>query len=73
MDEKTMKYDVWEKLAHKYNKLWVQKYSLGPTRREVKKLVLPLLEKDNKLKILDIGCGTGQLINEIRKEGEQYE
>ena len=60
-----MKYEVWDKLAHKYNNLWVQKYSLGPTRREVKKIVLPLLEKNNELKILDIGCGTGQLIKEI--------
>ena len=60
-----MNYEVWEKLAHKYNNLWVQKYSLGPTRREVKKIVLPLLEKNNELKILDIGCGTGQLIKEI--------
>lgn len=60
-----MKYEVWEKLAHKYNNLWVQKYSLGPTRREVKKIVLPLLEKNKELKILDVGCGTGQLIKEI--------
>lgn len=65
MEKKIMKYDVWEKLAHKYNKLWVQKYSLGPTRREVKKIILPLLEENKELKILDIGCGTGQLINEI--------
>lgn len=60
-----MNYIVWEKLAHKYNRLWVQKYSLGPTRREVLKIVLPLLEQDNSLKILELGCGTGQLIHEI--------
>lgn len=60
-----MRYHVWENLAHKYNNLWVQKYSLGPTRREVLKIVLPLLEENRELKILDIGCGTGQLIREI--------
>lgn len=64
-----MKYRAWEKLAPKYNDQWVQKYSLRPTRREVKKIVLPLLEQNKDLKILDIGCGTGQLIGEI---SEQY-
>ena len=63
-----MRYEVWEKLAHKYNRLWVQKYSLGPTRREVKKIVLPLLMENSELKILDIGCGTGQLIHEISEQ-----
>lgn len=65
-----MKYEVWENLAHKYNNLWVQKHSLGPTRREVLKIVLPLLKKNNKLNILDIGCGTGQLIKDINNEIE---
>ena len=60
-----MKYHSWEKLAPKYNDQWVQKYSLIPTRREVKKIVLPLLESNAQLKILDIGCGTGQLIQEV--------
>lgn len=60
-----MKYTAWEKLAPRYNDQWVQKYSLRPTRREVKKLILPLLEKDPDLKILDVGCGTGQLVGEI--------
>lgn len=64
-----MKYDAWEKLAHRYNDQWVQKYSLRPTRREVKKIVFPLLEQNNDLKILDIGCGTGQLVAEI---SDQY-
>ena len=65
-----MRYEVWENLAHKYNNLWVQKYSLGPTRREVLKIVMPLLNENKKLKIIDIGCGTGQLIKEISKECE---
>lgn len=60
-----MRYQVWENLAHKYNNLWVQKYSLGPTRREVKSIVLPLLSEDPDSKVLEIGCGTGQLIKEI--------
>lgn len=65
MEKKVMRYDVWEKLAPKYNGLWVQKYSLGPTRREVKKIVLPLLAEQPELEILEVGCGTGQLIKEI--------
>ena len=63
-----MRYEVWEKLAHKYNRLWVQKYSLGPTRREILKIALPMLEENPNLKILDIGCGTGQLIGEISSQ-----
>lgn len=65
-----MRYEVWENLANKYNNLWVQKYSLGPTRREVLKIVKPLLEKNKDLKVIDIGCGTGQLINEISSNCE---
>ena len=60
-----MRYEVWEKLARRYDRLWVQKYSLGPTRREVIKLVLPVLALNKKAEILEIGCGTGQLIREI--------
>ena len=60
-----MRYEVWEKLAHKYNRLWVQKYSLRPTRRDVKTILLPLIKKNPDLKILDIGCGTGQLAKEV--------
>lgn len=68
MEAQMMNYDVWERLAYKYNNLWVQKYSLGPTRREVLKIVLPLLKENTELKILDIGCGTGQLLKEIRAQ-----
>ncbi len=60
-----MKYQKWENLAHKYNRLWVQKYSLGPTRREVLKIILPKLQADASLRLFEAGCGTGQLIREI--------
>ena len=63
-----MNYIKWEKLADKYNNLWVQKYSLGPTRRDVSRIIIPLLEKNPDLKWLDIGCGTGQLISMISKD-----
>jgi ubiquinone/menaquinone biosynthesis C-methylase UbiE len=63
-------YNVWENLACKYNKLWVQKYSLGPTREEVKKIIFPLLDKNPQIKILEIGCGTGQLVSEISTKYE---
>jgi len=60
--------NVWEKLAHKYNHLWVQKYSLGPTRREVLKIVSPLIGSKEQVRILEVGCGTGQLIREISEK-----
>ena len=60
-----MRYQKWEKLARKYDRLWVQKYSLGPTRREVLKRILPKLQADPSLKLFEAGCGTGQLIREI--------
>lgn len=52
---------IWDKISGKYDRLWVQKYSLSPTRRGV-------LHKIGRLKaetLLDVGCGTGQLILEV--------
>lgn len=55
---------VWEKLAYKYDELWVQKYSLEPTR----KVVMEILRFENKsFSMLDIGCGTGQLLDLVEK------
>lgn len=68
-----MKYQKWENLARKYNRLWVQKYSLGPTRREVLKIVLPRLQSDASLKVFEAGCGTGQLINDIARQCPQID
>lgn len=52
---------IWNKLADKYDHLWVQKYSLTPTRVEVMKRV----EGMKPHRLIDIGCGTGQLLHEI--------
>ena len=59
---------IWDFWAHRYEKLWVQKVSLAPTRREILKSLKDLLEKDKKYRLLDVGCGIGQLLREIKAE-----
>ena len=55
---------IWDKLSEKYDKLWVQKYSLTPTRNKVC-TILGSLISDNNFRLLDLGCGTGQLIETL--------
>ena len=57
---------VWDRLAIKYDRLWVQKYSLAPTRKKVIKLIEEFDLVDN-FKLLDCGCATGQLLEEVLK------
>jgi ubiquinone/menaquinone biosynthesis C-methylase UbiE len=64
-----MSQNVWDKLAGKYENLWVQKYSLAPTRAKVK----AILRKRNRFSLLDLGCGTGQAILEIGEEFPEAE
>lgn len=58
---------VWDFWADRYDRLWVQKYSLGPSRREIVKALAPMLKADRKYKLLDMGCGTGQLLRELQR------
>lgn len=52
---------IWDYWSKRYEKLWVQKYSLAPTRRAVLNLIAQNGGLEKKA-ILDMGCGTGQLI-----------
>jgi len=73
---------IWDKLATKYDRLWVQKYSLGPTRLKILAILERYLQEEgarsevknlcallpnNSISLLDVGCGTGQLLTEIRE------
>ena len=56
-------FNIWNFWADKYDKLWVQKYSLQPTRAYI---IDTLRDINNKnLRVLDLGCGPGQLIREL--------
>ena len=60
---KEIKMNIWDFWAKKYNKLWVQRYSLTPTRG----YLLSIIDIDRPLKVLDLGCGPGELIEELLK------
>src|SRR5660397_238177 len=64
--------NIWNFWAKRYDRLWVQKYSLRPTRN----CILKAIEQDNKedenLKVLDLGCGPGQLINILEKKYNNF-
>ena len=64
-----MNKNIWDFWAKYYDRLWVQHVSLKPTRTEIIRNIIP---KKN-LKLLDIGCGTGQLLGDIRLNFADHE
>lgn len=54
---------IWDFWANYYNRLWVQKYSLKPSRDRVISIIKKIgIDKGS---LLDIGCGTGQLLEQV--------
>ncbi len=56
--------NIWNFWAKRYEKLWVQKYSLRPTRDYILKEFKGIKEA----RVLDIGSGPGQLLEDLSRE-----
>lgn len=65
-------FNIWNFWADKYDKLWVQKYSLKPTRNYIVKALSKYIKNDG-IKVLDLGCGTGELIFELTNKFNKFE
>lgn len=57
---------IWDFWASRYQRLWVQKHSLRPTRHAVLELIREL-EPIQGTRILDLGCGIGELMEELKR------
>ncbi len=55
--------NIWDFWADRYESLWVQRFSLGPTRREIIKNI----PAEPDMNLLDMGCGTGQLFGDLKE------
>ena len=65
---------IWNFWAKRYENLWVQKVSLAPTRvKVIEELKEIITERDKVYRILDIGCGTGQLILDIKRSFNEFD
>ncbi len=62
-----MKSSIWNFWANKYDTLWVQKYSLKPTRNYILNEISNI-KTSGFLKVLDLGCGPGELIEELNNK-----
>jgi ubiquinone/menaquinone biosynthesis C-methylase UbiE len=58
---------IWDFWASRYERLWVQKYSLKPTRQMIVEMMLSVFNKNSSINVLDVGCGTGQITDELMR------
>ncbi|MBV1756668.1 MAG: methyltransferase domain-containing protein [Dethiosulfatibacter sp.] len=65
---------IWNFWSRHYESLWVQGLSLAPTRDNViRELEAIIKDKSKAYRILDIGCGTGQLLNQLSQVFSDYD
>ncbi|SCZ79001.1 methyltransferase [Acidaminobacter hydrogenoformans] len=62
---------VWDFWSNFYERLWVQRVSLGPTRRAVLARLAGRLTPETR--VLDVGCGIGELLGEVAREVDALE
>ncbi len=70
---KAVALNPWNFWAKRYEGLWVQRYSLGPTRRQILRYLENILDKERVWRILDVGCGTGQTLREVSTTFADYQ
>jgi len=56
---------IWDFWSKHYERLWVQKWSLKPTREAVLEELKGMYPEDGEFTLLDAGCGVGELLQEI--------
>lgn len=62
---------VWDFWSKFYERLWVQKVSLGPTRRAVAAKLAGRLTATSR--VLDVGCGIGELLGELAQGAGEFQ
>lgn len=68
-----MRSELWDFWAKKYDRLWVQKYSLKPTRDYITAVIEKNRSSEEPIKLLDVGCGPGELIEQLDNNFDNIE